>query len=83
MCNSAAVIRSSTTDDGAIIGLEGSLLGAALGLVAAAQFAGQLPGTLFLIAAAVARGLLVTTTAAVLPVQALRRLPAAHLLAEE
>ncbi len=44
----------------------------------------QLPATLYLIAAAaVAGGLLVTTTAALLPAQALRRLPAAHLLAEE
>jgi putative ABC transport system permease protein len=69
--------------EGAIIGLAGSLAGAALGL-AAAQFAGQLPATLYLIAAAaVAGGLLVTTTAALLPAQALRRLPAAHLLAEE
>jgi putative ABC transport system permease protein len=39
--------------EGAIIGLAGSLAGAALGLAAAAQFAGQLP-TLYLIAAAVA-----------------------------
>jgi hypothetical protein len=70
--------------EGAIIGLAGSLAGAALGLAAAAQFAGQLPATLYLIAAAaVAGGLLVTTTAALLPAQALRRLPAAQLLAEE
>ena len=70
--------------EGAIIGLAGSLAGAALGLAAAAQLAGQLPATLYLIAAvAVAGGLLVTTTAALLPAQALRRLPAAHLLAEE
>ena len=70
--------------EGAIIGLAGSLAGAALGLAAAAQFAGQLPATLYLIAAAaVAGGLLVTTTAALLPARALRRLPAAHLLAEE
>jgi hypothetical protein len=70
--------------EGAIIGLAGSLAGATLGLAAAAQFAGQLPATLYLIAAAaVAGGLLVTTTAALLPAQALRRLPAAHLLAEE
>ena len=70
--------------EGAIIGLAGSLAGAALGLAAAAQFAGQLPATLYLIAAAaVAGGLLVTTTAALLPAQALRRLPAAHLLTEE
>ncbi len=70
--------------EGAIIGLAGSLAGAALGLTAAAQLAGQLPATLYLIAAAaVAGGLLVTTAAALLPAQALRRLPAAHLLAEE
>jgi putative ABC transport system permease protein len=70
--------------EGAIIGLAGSLGGAALGLAAAAVFAGQLPAALYLIgAAAVVGGLLVTTIAAVLPAQALRRLPAAHLLAEE
>ena len=70
--------------EGAIIGLAGSLAGAALGLAAAANFAGQIPATLYLIAAAaVAGGLLVTTTAALIPAQALRRLPAAHLLAEE
>ncbi|HEU5391229.1 MAG TPA: FtsX-like permease family protein [Streptosporangiaceae bacterium] len=70
--------------EGAIIGLAGSLAGAALGLATAAQLAGQLPAILYLIAAAaVAGGLLVTTAAALLPAQALRRLPAAHLLAEE
>jgi putative ABC transport system permease protein len=70
--------------EGAIIGLAGSLGGAALGLAAAAVFAGQLPAALYLIGAvAVVGGLLVTTTAALLPAQALRRLPAAQLLAEE
>jgi ABC-type lipoprotein release transport system permease subunit len=70
--------------EGAIIGLAGSLAGAALGLIVAAQLAGQLPATLYLIAAvAVAGGLLVTSMAALLPAQALRRLPVAHLLAEE
>ena len=70
--------------EGAIVGLAGSLAGAALGLAAAAQLAGQLPATVYLIAAAaVVGGLLVTATAALLPAQALRRLPAAHLLAEE
>ncbi len=70
--------------EGAIVGLAGSLAGAALGLAAAAQFAGQLPPILYLIAAAaVAGGLLVTTAAALLPAQALRRLPAAQLLAAE
>jgi hypothetical protein len=62
---------------GAIIGLVGSLAGAALGLAAAAQFAGQLPATLYLIAGAtVAGGLLVTTTAACRP--APRPDPAPH-----
>ena len=70
--------------EGAIIGLAGSLAGAALGLAVAASFAGQLPAALYLVAAAaVAAGLLVTTGSALLPAQALRRLPAAHLLAEE
>jgi putative ABC transport system permease protein len=70
--------------EGAIIGLTGSLAGAALGLAAAASLAGQLPATLYVIAAvAVAAGVLVTATAALLPAQALRHLPAAHLLAEE
>jgi putative ABC transport system permease protein len=70
--------------EGVIIGLTGSLAGAALGLAAAANFAGQLPPGLYVVAgAAVAAGALVTAAAALLPAQALRRLPAAHLLAEE
>ncbi len=70
--------------EAAIIGLAGSLTGAAVGLAAAAQFAGQLPAILYLIAAtAVTGGVLITTTAALLPAQALRRLPAAQLLAAE
>jgi putative ABC transport system permease protein len=70
--------------EGAIIGLAGSLVGAALGLAVAGQLASQLPVTLYLVAAAaVAVGLLVTVVAALLPAQALRRLPAAQLLAEE
>jgi putative ABC transport system permease protein len=79
-----ATLSRLVITEGAIIGLTGSLAGAALGLVAAAQLAGQLPATVYLIAAvAVVGGLLVTATAALLPAQALRRLPAAHLLAEE
>jgi putative ABC transport system permease protein len=79
-----ATLSRLVITEGAIIGLTGSLAGAALGLAAAAQLAGQLPATVYLIAAvAVAGGLLVTATAALLPAQALRRLPAAHLLAEE
>ncbi|HUC24395.1 MAG TPA: FtsX-like permease family protein [Streptosporangiaceae bacterium] len=70
--------------EGTLIGLTGSLAGAALGLAAAASFAGQLPAALYLIAAAaVTTGVLVTTGSALLPAQALRHLPAAHLLAEE
>jgi putative ABC transport system permease protein len=70
--------------EGAIIGIIGSLAGAGLGLGAAAWFAGQLPARLLAIAAAAAAaGILVTAAAALLPAALLRRLPAAHLLAEE
>jgi putative ABC transport system permease protein len=70
--------------EGVIIGLAGSLAGAAIGLGAAATFAGQAPGRLYLVAAAaVAAGVLITAAAALLPTQALRRLPAAHLLAAD
>ncbi len=70
--------------EGTIIGLAGSLTGAALGLVAAANFAGQLPVTLYVIAAvAVAAGVLITAAAAFVPAQALRHLPTARLLADE
>jgi putative ABC transport system permease protein len=67
--------------EGTIIGLTGSLAGAVLGVAAAAKFAGQLPAALYVIAAAaIGVGVLVTAVAALLPVQALRRLPAAQLL---
>jgi len=70
--------------EGAIIGVTGSLIGAAAGLAAAAWFAGQLPGRLIAIAvAAVVAGVLITSGAALLPAALLRRLPTAHLLAEE
>jgi putative ABC transport system permease protein len=70
--------------EGAAIGAAGSLAGAALGLAGAAEFAGQLPpGLLGAAAAAACAGVLVTVGAALLPAQLLRRLPAAHLLAEE
>jgi putative ABC transport system permease protein len=70
--------------EGAIIGVTGSLAGAGLGLGAAAWFAGQLPARLLAIAAAAAAaGIIITATAALLPAALLRRLPAAHLLAEE
>jgi putative ABC transport system permease protein len=70
--------------EGAIIGVTGSLAGAGLGLGAAAWFAGQLPARLLAIAAAaVVAGILITATATLLPAALLRRLPTAHLLAEE
>ncbi len=70
--------------EGVLIGGAGSLAGAVTGLAAAAAFAGQLPGRLYLVAvASVLAGALITAAAAVLPARALRRLPAAHLLAEE
>jgi putative ABC transport system permease protein len=70
--------------EGAMIGVAGSVVGAVLGLAAAGEFAGQLPPQLFAAAAAAAGvGVLVTAGAALLPAQLLRRLPTAHLLAEE
>ncbi|HSR85194.1 MAG TPA: FtsX-like permease family protein [Streptosporangiaceae bacterium] len=70
--------------EGAIIGLAGSAAGAALGLTVAAKFAAQPPAGLYAIAgAAVIAGPAITAAAALLPAQALRRMPAAHLLGEE
>jgi putative ABC transport system permease protein len=70
--------------EGAIIGVAGALAGAGSGLAAAAWFAGQLPARLLVIAAAAAAaGIIVTAAAALLPAALLRRLPHAHLLAEE
>jgi putative ABC transport system permease protein len=70
--------------EGAIIGITGSLAGAGIGLAAVAWFAGQLPARLLAIAAAAAAaGILITAAAALLPAALLRRLPLAHLLAEE
>ena len=70
--------------EGAIIGLAGSLAGAAVGLAAAAYFAGRVPPSLYLVAAAaVAAGTVATVAAAILPAQGLRRLPPTALLSEE
>jgi putative ABC transport system permease protein len=70
--------------EGALIGVTGSLAGAGFGLAGAAWFAGALPARLLAIAAAaVAAGIVITAAAALLPAALLRRLPAAHLLAEE
>jgi hypothetical protein len=61
-----------------------SVADAGLGLGAAAWFAGQLPARLLAIAAAAAAaGIIITAAAALLPAALLRRLPLAHLLAEE
>jgi putative ABC transport system permease protein len=79
----AALARLVITE-GAIIGVTGSLAGAGLGLAGAAWFAGALPARLLAIAAAaVAAGIITTAAAALLPAALLRRLPTAHLLAEE
>jgi ABC-type antimicrobial peptide transport system permease subunit len=79
----SSLVRLVVTE-GAVIGVAGSLAGAAIGLAGAAEFAGQLPpGLLGAAAAAAGVGVLVTAGAALLPAQLLRRLPAAHLLAEE
>jgi putative ABC transport system permease protein len=79
-----SVLSRLVVTEGVIIGLVGSLGGAAIGLSAAATFAGQAPGPLYLVAAiAVAGGVLVTAAAALWPTRALRRLPAAHLLAAD
>jgi hypothetical protein len=70
--------------EGAVIGLAGSLAGAGLGLAGAAEFTGQLPASVCLLAAAAGTaGIVVTASAAFLPARALQRLPAARLLAEE
>jgi putative ABC transport system permease protein len=78
------VLARLVVTEGGVIGAIGSLAGAGLGLAGAAWFAGQLPARLLAIAAAaVAAGILITAAAALLPAALLRRLPAAHLLAEE
>jgi putative ABC transport system permease protein len=70
--------------EGTLVGLVGSLLGATIGLVAASNLAGALPGVLYVIAGLeVLGGVLVTATAALAPALALRSVPAARLLAEE
>jgi putative ABC transport system permease protein len=78
------VLARLVITEGALIGVTGSLAGAGFGLAAASWFAGALPARLLAIAAAaVAAGIIITAAAALLPAALLRRLPAAHLLAEE
>jgi putative ABC transport system permease protein len=70
--------------EGAAIGLLGSLTGAGLGLAMTAWFAGQVTHQLVAVTVTTAAtGLVVTAIAAAVPAALLRRLPAAHLLAEE
>jgi putative ABC transport system permease protein len=70
--------------EGAAIGLLGSLTGAGLGLAMTAWFAGQVTHQLIEVTVATAAtGLVITAIAAVVPAALLRRLPTAHLLAEE
>jgi hypothetical protein len=70
--------------EGAIIGLLGAVLGAAIGLYLAGRVGGHVPGGLYVIAVfEVVVGVFVTAAASLVPAQALRRLPTARLLAEE
>lgn len=79
-----AALGQLVITEGAIIGLAGSLAGAALGLVGAAEFTGQLPARLVVLAGVAGlAGTVITATAALLPARAMRRLPTARLLAEE
>jgi ABC-type antimicrobial peptide transport system permease subunit len=70
--------------EGALIGAVGSVTGATFALIATWWVASQLPvrGVVTAVAAGAA-GVLVTIVAALLPARALRRLPAAQLLAAE
>lgn len=77
-------LRRLVITEGALTGITGSAIGAAIGLAGAAVFAGKLPSLLYVAAgAAAAAGVLVTCVAALLPAHLLRRLPAAQLLAQE
>jgi putative ABC transport system permease protein len=80
----ASAIRRLIITEGALLGLTGSVVGAALGLTVAAELVGQLPIRVILLAAAACgTGVIVTTAAALLPARALQRLPAALLIAQE
>jgi putative ABC transport system permease protein len=81
---SESALSRLVVTEGALIGLSGAVLGAALGLAATAEFTGQLPAALYLVTGiAVVTGAAITALSALLPAQALRRMPAARLLAEE
>jgi putative ABC transport system permease protein len=77
-------LRRLVITEGALTGIAGSVIGAAVGLAGAAVFTGKLPLLLYVAAgASAAAGVLVTCVAALLPAHLLRRLPAAQLLAQE
>jgi putative ABC transport system permease protein len=79
----SALARLIVTE-GAVIGLAGAAAGAVAGLLAAAGFTHQLPPRLVAAAvAAAAAGALLAAAVAAIPVQLLRRLPTARLLAED
>ena len=79
----AALSRLVITE-GIVMGLTGALAGAGAGLAMAAQLAGGIPGEVIAVAIiATLAGTAFTALAALLPAQALRRLPTAQLLAEE
>jgi putative ABC transport system permease protein len=81
---SAAAVGRLVSYEAIGIGLIGATVGAALGLVGAARFAGGFPiGLGWAAAGAVGAGLLLTGVAAQVPVLLARRIPMSTLLAEE
>jgi putative ABC transport system permease protein len=81
---SESALSRLVVTEGALIGLSGAVLGAAVGLAGTAKFTGQLPAASYLVTGiAVVTGAAITALSALLPAQALRRLPTARLLAEE
>ena len=79
-----ATLSRLVITEGIVVGLAGALAGAGAGLAVAAQLAGGIPGEVIAVAIiATLAGTAFTAFAALLPAQALRRLPTAQLLAEE
>jgi putative ABC transport system permease protein len=79
-----ATLSRLVITEGIVMGLAGALAGAGVGLAVAAQLGGEIPGEVIAVAiVATLAGTAITALAALLPAQALRRLPTAQLLAEE